>query len=200
MYICTIKTKILNLSSKDLRGRSGIYILHCKTRSYVGSSKSLYDRLLEHRERLFGNKHSNDFLQKAFNKYGVNEFEYQILEYCNPENRIEREKYYIDPKYLGKHFTFYCNNEVAFNSVKDAWKFFSNKIINGETHFNIEIKLKPTRSPLNSVNCWKTRQGNQQPSLNSNILEGSTTNSQIPPSNVEDGNADTSAEHCIAKQ
>ncbi len=36
------------------------------------------------------------------------------------------------------------------------------------------------------------QEDNQQPSLDSNVFEGSTTNSQIPPSNVEDSNADTS--------
>lgn len=36
---------------------------------------------------------------------------------------------------------------------------------------------------------------NQQPSLTSNSFEGSTTNSQIQPSNVEDSNADTSILH-----
>ena len=34
---------------------------------------------------------------------------------------------------------------------------------------------------------------NQQPSLNSNVLEGSTTNTRVLPSNVEDSNSDTSA-------
>lgn len=34
---------------------------------------------------------------------------------------------------------------------------------------------------------------NQQPSLNSNILEGSTTNSRVQTDNAEDGNANTSA-------
>jgi hypothetical protein len=38
---------------------------------------------------------------------------------------------------------------------------------------------------------------NQQPSLSSNTFEGSTTNSQIQTSNVEDSNADTSALHYI---
>jgi len=37
------------------------------------------------------------------------------------------------------------------------------------------------------------KQDNQQPSLGSNILEGSTTNSQVLPNNVEDSNADKSA-------
>jgi hypothetical protein len=35
--------------------------------------------------------------------------------------------------------------------------------------------------------------GNQQPSMNSNVLEGSTTNSRVQTSKVEDSNADTSA-------
>lgn len=37
------------------------------------------------------------------------------------------------------------------------------------------------------------KQDNQQPSLGSNTLEGSTTNSQVLPNNVGDSNADTSA-------
>lgn len=39
----------------------------------------------------------------------------------------------------------------------------------------------------------KSEEINQQPSLNSNIFEGSTTNTQIQPSNVEDSKSDTSA-------
>lgn len=35
--------------------------------------------------------------------------------------------------------------------------------------------------------------GNQKPSLNSNVLEGSTTNGRVQASKVEDSNADTSA-------
>ena len=38
----------------------------------------------------------------------------------------------------------------------------------------------------------KPCEGNQQPSLDSNIFEGSTTNRRVPPSNVEDSNSDTS--------
>lgn len=37
------------------------------------------------------------------------------------------------------------------------------------------------------------KQDNQQPSLDSNILEGSTTNNRVLPSKVEDSNVDTSA-------
>jgi hypothetical protein len=36
-------------------------------------------------------------------------------------------------------------------------------------------------------------EGNQQPSLSSNTFEGSTTNSRVQTSNIEDSNGDTSA-------
>lgn len=39
----------------------------------------------------------------------------------------------------------------------------------------------------------KPEEVNQQPNLNSNILEGSTTNTRVQTDNAEDGNSDTSA-------
>jgi hypothetical protein len=94
--ICKMKQQILNLSAKDLQGKSGIYFITCFGHQYVGSSKSLYSRLREHKIKLLGGNHSNDFMQKAFNKYGIDNFYFEILEYCSSEERIEREKFYID--------------------------------------------------------------------------------------------------------
>lgn len=48
---------------------------------------------------------------------------------------------------------------------------------------------------LENPTLERQKEGNQQPSLSSNTLEGSTTNSQILPSHVEDSNADTSVLH-----
>jgi len=43
-------------------------------------------------------------------------------------------------------------------------------------------------------------EGNQQPSLNSNILEGSTTNNSVQTNNVEDDDIDKSALPGIGKE
>ena len=91
-----MKQSILQLSAKDLRGKSGVYLISCNERCYIGSSKSLYDRLLEHRIKLINQYHSNDFMMKACKKYGITNFQYEILELCEPDKRIEREKHYID--------------------------------------------------------------------------------------------------------
>lgn len=77
-------------------GKSGIYKLSIGGHIYVGSSKNLANRLIEHRSDLNHNQHSNQFLQNCFNKYGKDNLEIDILEYCDPEIRFDREKYWID--------------------------------------------------------------------------------------------------------
>ena len=81
------------LSSKELSKKSGVYKLSVGGHIYIGSSKNLYSRLTEHRHDLETNNHSNDFLQKAVNKYGINNVKVDIVEYCDPKDRIIREKY-----------------------------------------------------------------------------------------------------------
>lgn len=92
-----MNTKTLfTLSSKELSKKSGIYKLSCGGHLYIGSSKSLYSRLMEHRMDLLNNKHSNDFLQRVSNKYGIQNIIVEILEFCDPQIRVKREKYWID--------------------------------------------------------------------------------------------------------
>ena len=45
---------------------------------------------------------------------------------------------------------------------------------------------------LENPTLERQKEDNQQPSLDSNIFEGSTTNSQVQTDNAEDSNANTS--------
>lgn len=87
---------LFTLSSKALLKKTGIYKLSCGGHLYIGSSKSLYSRLNEHKADLLNNRHSNDFLQKVSNKYGIENIKVEIIEFCDPKDRINREKYWID--------------------------------------------------------------------------------------------------------
>lgn len=63
---------------------------------YVGSSINVNKRLSKHLFELRKNIHNNLHLQRAYNKYGEDKFTIEILEFCNKDNIIEREQYYID--------------------------------------------------------------------------------------------------------
>lgn len=61
--------------------KSGVYIILniINNKYYIGSSKNVYIRLREHKSNLKGNKHENQRLQNAVNKYGINNFEFESV-------------------------------------------------------------------------------------------------------------------------
>ena len=93
---------ILN-RKRDLK-RSGIYAIKNKLNNklYIGSAINFEKRKREHYSNLRNNKHHSKYLQRSFNKYGENNFEFIVLECCRPENLLIREQWYIDtlsPRY-----------------------------------------------------------------------------------------------------
>lgn len=84
------------LRHNDINKKSGIYKLSVNKHIYIGSSKNLYARLREHGNDLANNCHTNEFLQRVCNKYGIENIRIDILEFCSPETRLEREKFWID--------------------------------------------------------------------------------------------------------
>jgi group I intron endonuclease len=76
--------------------KSGIYKITILNNIYIGSSSNLARRLWEHEWRLKSNKHNNNHLQNVYNKYNIENFITEILEYCELEVLLKREQYYID--------------------------------------------------------------------------------------------------------
>lgn len=104
---------------------------------YIGSCSSktfLYERLVHHREDLLKNKHCNKYLQSSFNKYGIENFCYIIIEKCEPKECLIKEQYYIDnlnPEYnlqkiAGSSFGRECNNETRKKISESNKLFWSN--------------------------------------------------------------------------
>ena len=77
---------------------SGIYtIINTITgRQYIGSTKHLEKRRYEHFLSLKHNIHGNRYLQNSFNKYGMQKFDFRILERLDIDGLIPQEQYWID--------------------------------------------------------------------------------------------------------
>lgn len=76
----------------------GIYCIENITthKKYIGQSNNIKERWRKHISELNHGYHDNDYLQKAWNKYGESDFKFTVLEYCNPDDLDEREVYYIN--------------------------------------------------------------------------------------------------------
>lgn len=81
---------------KRIKATTGVYKI-CNLingKMYIGSSKNLVNRATNHRKNLKDNKHSNKHLQSSYNKYGGENFIFEVIEYC--DNYVEREQYWMD--------------------------------------------------------------------------------------------------------
>lgn len=77
----------------------GIYQIVCTetNKRYIGSAKNLRQRWNDHRKLLRYDKHKNDYLQKAWNKYGENNFRFLIIEFVSEVNALlQREQMWLD--------------------------------------------------------------------------------------------------------
>lgn len=83
---------------------SGIYIIKSvkSNNFYIGSSNNIFNRFSNHKRCLRNQIHPNFILQKAYNKYGLDNMTFEILEECPREKLFEKEQHYISslkPKY-----------------------------------------------------------------------------------------------------
>ncbi len=91
---------LARITRKDLQF-NGIYKITniINNYFYIGSCSSitfLYERLVHHREDLLKNRHCNNYLQRSFNKYGIENFYFEIIEICKPHECIIREQWWMD--------------------------------------------------------------------------------------------------------
>lgn len=78
--------------------RIGIYGIKNKVNNniYIGKTGMNFgDRWDSHRSLLRGNKHFNQYLQRAWNKYGEENFEFVVIEDCSANELNDKERYYI---------------------------------------------------------------------------------------------------------
>ncbi len=90
---------------------TGIYSIYNKTTNkyYIGYSKHIRKRLERHKYELRKNIHFNNHLQNAYNKYGEDDFEFEILEECLEEYLTSQEHYWCSM--LNTH-----NREYGYNN------------------------------------------------------------------------------------
>ena len=105
----------------------GIYKI-TKTKNkkiYIGSSINLSSREYKHFWMLNKGIHDNEYLQKSYNKYGKDIFVFEIIDYCEPTELVERENKFIsihESNNLNKGYNLASVNEFRRNTFNDEVK------------------------------------------------------------------------------
>jgi group I intron endonuclease len=154
---------------------SGIYLIknNINNKVYVGSSVNIKNRWSVHRSLLTNNKHDSIKLQNSWNKYGSENFTFEILEFCDENIRQVEEQWisYFDSFYKGYNMVEYTvtpslgkspNQETRSKQAKAKEKPFSllnpdGKLITG---YNLEKFAKDNNlhaSSLHKVHKGKAR-------------------------------------------
>nr|UVX74785.1 MAG: GIY-YIG catalytic domain protein [Bacteriophage sp.] len=156
---------------------AGVYLIsnNVNGKCYVGSTIHLDQRRKEHFSRLANNKHINAHLQNAYNKYGREAFDFEILETVDIDDNIKdkllkREQFWIDnlkPEYnvllvagsnLGYHHTEETKKKISESTTgvkksdehaKHIREGQSGRVLTEEHKAKLSEAAKHRKSPSN---------------------------------------------------
>lgn len=145
--IVTLINTIMIKLNKDTKEFSGIYLIYNKisSKGYIGSSKHVRKRVFgsgSHLYYLRKNAHDNRHLQRAFNKHGIDCFEFYKLVECPEEYLIRMEQFFID------------NYKSEYNLCKIAGKGGCKR-----TEEQLNLLYRGQNNPRTTVVCAYNRQG-----------------------------------------
>jgi len=94
---------------------------------YIGSSNNILKRWMDHKRDLKFKKHHCQKLSRAWNKYGEDNFIFEIIEQCSMDNLFSREQYWMNLKLYADsndrrfHNFGYNDNRIANRPPKVDW-------------------------------------------------------------------------------
>ena len=115
---------MINMGKKQHKTKnviSGIYKITNKIngKCYIGQSINIGKRFAQHKSQSYRNIHVNKLLYKAIEKYGIENFSFDVIENCEINILDDREKYWIE---------YFDSYNKGYNSTKGG------KGVSGDYH------------------------------------------------------------------
>jgi group I intron endonuclease len=174
----------------------GIYKITNKKNGkfYIGSSKNIKRRWVEHKNDLNNNQHINPKLQNAWNFYGESNFDFLILESIEEDKLLSREQFYLDTfmpykreigynigiqSFGGDNFTNNPNKENIRQLLSDVNLNDKNPMY-GKKHKSSSISKQKEKSVGRYTLDWfKTKYGDEEGVIQYKIRNEKLSNRNI---------------------
>lgn len=134
--------------------KSGIYTIinRINGHEYIGSSVNIKERWRLHVIRLRNNNHHSIHLQRAWNKYGEENFDFVILIKCKPEYLLENEQNYFEKEFPEYNICLIAGSSLGIirsDKYKQKQRIAQRgKTISEETRRKISIGMRGKRNSL----------------------------------------------------
>lgn len=140
--------------------KTGIYRIYNKSndKSYVGQALDIETRWNGHKRELKDGSHHNILLQRDWDKYGENSFEFSVLSECKPIELNVMEKLYID---------IYNCTSVGYNVAEGnraISKRYKSELLSKDKE-GIKVESKPTEKEKNKCKNMKRQKYPQNKQL-----------------------------------
>lgn len=152
---------------------SGIYCIEniINNKKYIGQSIHIKERWTKHIAELNNGTHHNDYLQKAWNKYGEENFSFYILEECSINLLDEKEICYIN-KYDSMNRSYGYNltsgGQLRKNSISKETR---DKISHAVKNSYVNSELKEIRR-LQRLEYWADPKNKEKIIGQNNVMYG----------------------------
>lgn len=152
---------------------SGIYCIEniINNKKYIGQSIHIKERWTKHIAELNNGTHHNDYLQKAWNKYGEENFSFYILEECSINLLDEKEICYIN-KYDSMNRSYGYNltsgGQLRKNSISKETR---DKISHAVKNSYVNSELKEIRR-LQRLEYWANPKNKEKIIGQNNVMYG----------------------------
>jgi hypothetical protein len=127
----------------DNRNKIGIYrwVNNLNGKTYIGSSTNLSVRFYTYFS-LRSLAKSNRPLERALLKYGFSNFSLEILEYCNKEDAINREQYYLDKFKPEYNIVEIAGSTLGYKHTEESLKKMRDFILSDEVMARKKLATK----------------------------------------------------------
>lgn len=163
------------IAIKSNRKKSGVYRwVHNKSgKMYIGSSADLGQRFSSYYSLIWiTSQAKRSIIYRSILKYGLSEFRLEVIEYCNSEDVLKREQFFLDclnPEY---NILKIAGSRRGFK-VLDETKAKISKTLTGRVlSESVKIKIKESRIGVKHSEETKAKLREHLLYLNKNILAG----------------------------
>lgn len=129
--------------------KSGVYQIRNLVNGnlYIGQSADLYTRMMAHLSSLRSHTHNSVVIQRAYDKYGEDNFVFEVLVHCEKDELTKYEQHFVDTLNPQYNIRKICVDSPLGTHHSEETRLKMSKSLKGRVHSE-ETKSRMSKSAI----------------------------------------------------